>query len=165
MKFERLKENHVVSNFNCGETFINDFLVSDALIWQSMDLTSCTVLVNDSSNVIGFYTLSFSSIHKKYFPKENMPIRDISVVLLGMFGVDKRYRGEDLGAMLLIDAIKSTYELYPKFGFKALILDALNDKSAAYFEHQGFTRLGESRKMILTIQDIEAVLKENNILS
>ena len=165
MKFERLNENHVVSNFNCGETFINDFLVSDALIWQSMDLTSCTVLVNDNSDVIGFYTLSFSSIHKKYFPKENMPIRDISVVLLGMFGVDKRYRGEDLGAMLLIDAIKSTYELYPKFGFKALILDALNDKSAAYFEHQGFTRLGESRKMILTIQDIEAVLKENNILS
>ena len=62
--------------------------------------------------------------------------------------------------MLLFDAIKTTYELYPKFGFKALALDALNDKSLAYFEHQGFTRLGESRKMILTVSDIEAVLKQ-----
>ena len=164
MRFERLNENHIVSKFNCGETFVNDFLISNALIWQSKNLTSCTVLVDDNSNVIGFYTLSFSNIHKKYFPKENIPIRDIPVVLLGMFGADKKYRGEDLGALLLIDAIKTTYDLYPKFGFKALALDALNDKSSAYFEHQGFTRLGTSRKMILTIQDIEAVLEENNIL-
>ena len=163
MRFERLNENHIVSKFNCGETFINDFLILDALIWQSKDLTSCTLLVDDNSKVIGFYTLSFSNIHKKYFPKENMPMRDISVVLLGMLGVDKKYRGADLGAMLLVDAIKSTYELYPKFGFKALAIDALKDKSAAYFEHQGFTRLGESRKMILTIHDIKAVLEENSI--
>lgn len=164
MKFEQLNELHQVDKFNCGETFINEFLSTQALNWQQQNITSCTVLADNNHQVMGFYTLSFAHIHRKYFAEDTMPIRDIPVVLLGMFGVDKKFRGQDLETLLLIDAIKVTYQLYPKFGFKALALDALNDKSAAHFEHQGFVRLGTSKKMILPMQDIEAVLKENGLM-
>ena len=166
MRFEQLNENHNLNTFNCGETSINEFLKKKALIWQNNNLTSCTLLI-DNNNIIGFFTLSPSSAKRKYFKNikaEEIP-SDIPIVLLGMMGVDKSKKRKCIGSILLIEVLRRTYELYASsLKFRALGVDALNEKSANFFEYQGFYRIPDTKKLFLPIQDIEAQLKHHKLI-
>ncbi|MDL2246994.1 hypothetical protein LJB96_05210 [Methanobrevibacter sp. OttesenSCG-928-K11] len=54
--FEKLSSKHELSNFNCGDDELNDFLINDALCQQSENLNVTQLIVCDSE-IIGFVTL------------------------------------------------------------------------------------------------------------
>lgn len=167
MRFEPLNSNHCLKQFNCGETKINHFLKSNALSWQQENLTSCKVLIKNEK-VIGFFTLSPSSIKKKYFPKAKLVEypNDVPIILLGMMGVDKLQKGKGIGSIILTEALLWSYKLHTEseLNFKALGVDALNEKSATFFTYQGFERIPNTNKLFISIENIINNLKSERVI-
>jgi hypothetical protein len=92
-----LSPKHVKKNFNCGYKSLNDYIQNFAKQDVHKGLSICYVLVDDSNNnVMGYYTLSSSSIPKSDFPEElsrKIPYNDVPVALLGRLAVDEAYKG------------------------------------------------------------------------
>lgn len=89
----------------------------------------------------GFYTLSSASVDRESIAggwlKRNAP-QHVPVILLGMLGVDRRYQESGLGRMLLRDAAARAFAIADALGAKALVVDPIDEKAAAFYEACGF---------------------------
>lgn len=105
--------------------------------------------------VAGFYTLSTHSICRADIAggwlKRNAPDQ-IPAVLLGMLGVDERFKGEGLGAMLLRDAIIRSLGVADAVGAKALVVDPSSESAASFYGHFGFKFIPGSNRMYLGLK-------------
>lgn len=138
---EDIHNSSQTKKFDCGNEELNEyfycFLSQDA----KRRLTSAYVVLDDELNLIGFYTLSFSSIRTDLIPfiKYRIPYSRIPVVLLGRLAIQKEFQGKGFGRIILADAIKRTrnnelnpagllvdmkkpelFNFYKKFGFKLI---------------------------------------------
>ena len=59
--FETLNDNHDLSDFDCGDDDLNDFLKNDALVQQNANL-NVTKLVMYNQKIVGFVTLLTDTI-------------------------------------------------------------------------------------------------------
>ena len=57
-KFERLSATSDLNGFNCGDEDLNDFLVSDAINYQTELLAVSYLLVNSDSGLSAFFSVS-----------------------------------------------------------------------------------------------------------
>lgn len=103
----------------------------------------------------GFYTLSSHSVQRADVSggwlKRNAP-EQIPAVLLGMLGVDERFKGQGLGAQLLRDAIVRSLGVADAIGAKALIVDPTSSEAAAFYAHFGFAAVPGSDRMYLSLR-------------
>lgn len=104
--------------------------------------------------VAGFYTLSAHSVARKdvsggWFVR-NAP-NQVPVVLLGMLGVDERYKGIGLGASLLRDAIENAQKVAALAGARALVVDPVDDCAGDFYRHFGFSELPGTDRMALRL--------------
>ena len=74
-------------------------------------LSACFVLVDEDNNVKGYYTLSSTSVNRELLPEniiKKLPpsYHNLPATLLGRLAVGNIYKGQKLGELLLIDALK-----------------------------------------------------------
>ena len=92
---------------------------------------SRTYVVCDGDRVIGFYSLTASSVERRRVSSRvgrRMP-EPIPVILLGQLAVDAGYRGRGLGADLLADAAKRALAAADVIGARALVVQALDGEA------------------------------------
>lgn len=127
--------------FDCGNEELNEYFYCFLSQDVKRRLTSAYVFFDDELKLIGFYTLSFSSIRTDLisFLKYRIPYSSFPVVLLGRLAIQKEFQGKGFGAYILADAIKRTmnnelnpagllvdmkkpelFNFYKKFGFKLI---------------------------------------------
>ncbi|HYP41895.1 MAG TPA: GNAT family N-acetyltransferase [Chloroflexia bacterium] len=98
----------------------------------------------DSGNIIGYYTLSTSSIETTQLPeniKKKLPRYDaLPTMLIGRLAVDQQYQGKKLGAHLLANALQRCLKLSQKIGAMAVVVDAKDEGAVQFYEHYGFRR-------------------------
>lgn len=104
--------------------------------------------------VAGFYTLCTHSVTRSdvrggWFSR-NAP-EQVPAVLLGMMGVDERFKGFGLGASLLQDAISNAMKVAELAGARALVVDPTGPSAAAFYEHFGFKKLPGTERMVLKL--------------
>jgi GNAT superfamily N-acetyltransferase len=63
---------------------------------------------------------------------------DVPCAILGRLAVDSRYHGKGLGEHLLLDAMAKVLTQSTSIATYALIVDAKDDKSAAFYTHHDF---------------------------
>ncbi len=80
--------------------------------------------------------------------------------MLGRFAIDLNYQGKGVGKILLIDALKRSYEISQTIGSFAIIVDPLDEAAEEFYLKYGFIKLPDSGKMFLTIKTIESLFKE-----
>ncbi|MCL2781551.1 MAG: GNAT family N-acetyltransferase [Actinomycetia bacterium] len=61
-------------------------------------------------------------------------------VLMGRLAVDRRAQGAGLGRLLTRDAILSTLAAADRIGVRLLLVHALHERAAGYYESIGFRR-------------------------
>ena len=129
------------SSFACGEDTLDRYLAERALRNHLTDLARCYVTVQrGTSNVIGYYTLSAVAIEHSALPgraRRNAP-NPVPAVLLGRLAVDQHAQGVGLGRLLVRDAILSTLAAADRIGVRVLLVHALNEQAAAFYEALGF---------------------------
>jgi GNAT superfamily N-acetyltransferase len=131
------------ATFSCGEPSLDGYLQRQASQDVKRDLAACYVLAErDRATIIGYYTLSATSVELTDLPpalaKKSGRYPLVPAVLLGRLAVDHRFQGQGMSGLLLMDALRRT--LRTGLGIKLMVVDALNDSAARFYEHYDFRR-------------------------
>ncbi len=161
LTIEILNKSHKKQEFDCGISMLNNYIRQQAKQDVKRDLSACFVLVEQSnSRVIGYYTLSSNSIPRADFPDlliKRLPpsYTNLPTILLGRLAIDKEYKGNGFGELILMDALNRSVNIAKDLGTLAVVVDPV-DKNARYFyERYGFMELTGSGKMFLPIKTIQ----------
>lgn len=160
---ELLSRKHIRTNFDCGKDLLNNYLKYQAGQDIKRKLSACFVLADRETNIIkGYYTLSGSSIPYSAFPetiRNKLPksYTSIPATLLGRLAIDKKFQGEGIGKILLIDALKRSYEASKEIGSFAVIVDPMDDSAERFYTKYDFINLPDSEKMFVTIKTLKAL--------
>jgi len=82
----------------------------------------------------------------------------VSATLIGRLAVAAARPGEGLGALLLADAVQRAYASAGSVGSSMLIVDAIGEQAAAFYEANGFARLPDSLRLVLPMQVIAKLI-------
>jgi GNAT superfamily N-acetyltransferase len=162
---ERLGEEHDLTAFSCGNKPLDDWLRSHALENQRRDLSRTFVLVGDSGEVIGYYTLAMGGVDKEDLPRRlgrGLPGYQIGMVLLARLAVDAGRRGEGLGRDLLVDAIVHAAAAGQHAAAKFIAVDPIDESARGFYSRFGFLEIDgdEQGRMYLRIDEALASFDE-----
>lgn len=136
-----LDQSHNSRAFSCGTPALDNWLQKRALVNQSSG-ASRTYVVCDGAAVVGYHALAVGGITHGEVPgriRRNMP-DPIPAMVLARLAVDTRWQGQGLGADLLRDAVLRTLKASEIAGIRAVIVDAISDDAARFYEQFGFVR-------------------------
>ncbi len=162
---ELLSKTHNRNEFSCGNKILDFYLHKIAGQDVKRKLAACFVLSEDSVSIKGFYTLSSASIHRNLIPGEFRKkyiktYENLPVTLLGRLAVSNNNKGQGIGELLLIDALKRCFNVADKsIGSIAVIVDPIDENSVKFYEKYGFTLLPGSKKMFISMMTIKKLFK------
>jgi len=160
-QIEKLTARHDLKRFRCGQHGLDYFLSRYALENQRKE-TSVTYVVHRGSTVVGYYTLAFGTIGLDVVPAniaEGMPPFPVPVMVLAHWAVDRSEQGRGLGKALLKDAFVRTSRAAEIAGLRAILVDAIDDRMAAYYETLGFRACPVGvRKLLIPIAVVRGLV-------
>ncbi len=158
---ELLAVHHDTSLFDSGEPALDEWLHVRALANQQADASRTYVVTTPPDRVVGYYALASGSVVAAEAPgriRRNMP-NPIPVMVLGRLAIDRAWQGQGLGKALLRDAILRTLQAAEIVGIRALLVHALHDQAAAFYQHAGFQPSPlNPHTLMLLLKDVRATL-------
>ncbi len=155
-KPRKLSEGDSVDGFHCGVDHVDGWLRFRAKSAQSNGTAVVCVTFDEEQRLAGFYTLSAQSVLRdsvRGWLRRNSP-EQIPVILLGMLGVDERYRGNGLGKKLLADAIRRSIAVAGEIGAKALLVEPLDESLEHFYETAGFLCIPDTKYMFVKLPQV-----------
>ena len=158
---ELLDKKHNRKNFDCGKELLNNYLKNQAGQDVKRKLSACFVLAEkETNNIEGYYTLSNNSIPLSRFPEhiqKKLPKSYVSIPtsLLGRLAIDTKFQGKGIGKILLIDALKRSYEISKEIGSFAVVVDPIDEKAEKFYEKYDFIKLPDSEKMFIATKTLK----------
>ena len=155
---------HDRQTFDCGEPALNDFLRRHAR--QSHEKggakTFIAAPISDDKRVLGFYSLSPASVDYARVPalaKKGLARYEVPVFRLGRLAVDSTTQGCGLGGQLLLSAGRRCIRAAVEVGGVALLIDAKNSQTAAWYESYGALPLLDApQSLVLPLATIRTAL-------
>ena len=129
---------HDLADFCSRELSLDMWLRSKAL--KNEGKASRTYVVCQGNRVVGFYSLAVGSVAHEFTPgniKRNMP-DPVPVMILGRLAVDQSVQGRGIGRALVQDAILRTMQAASIAGIRAILVHALHDRAATFYQGCGF---------------------------
>jgi predicted N-acetyltransferase YhbS len=113
-------------------------------------IAKCFVAVDENESVAGYYTICATSVmlgelspaRAKKLPRYPA----IPAVLLGRLAVSSKHQGKRLGAALVVDACQRAAR--SDIAALLMLVDAKDEAAARFYDHLGFERLGNGRRLI-----------------
>lgn len=157
---EPLNSSHKKKDFTCGKKLLDDYFQTQAKQDVKRKLSACFVLADEDNKVKGYYTLSSTAVNRELLPEDiikKLPptYHNLPATLLGRLAIDNNYKGQKLGELLLIEALKKSYEISQNsIGSMAVIVDPIDDDAIQFYTKYGFIRLTDSGKMFIPMETI-----------
>lgn len=132
---ERLRRDHVVDDFDCGDEALNRFLKRFALPAQQAG-ASQTYLALMGETTVGFHSLVVGQIAYADAPErlaKGQARHPISVMILARLAVALDCQGQGLGAGLLKDAMQRTLAAAEIAGIRAFVVHAKDAAARAFY--------------------------------
>ena len=137
---EKLRQEHLLDKFDCGEEELNRFLKRHA--WNTQQAHGAqTYVLAKALRVSGYYSLAAGSVtHDEASERTRKGIarHPIPVILLARLAVDVSLQGKGIVAALLKDALIRTAQAADTIGARALLVHAKNDAARKFYEHFNF---------------------------
>ncbi len=153
-----LTAEHDLSEFDCGEPALNDWLRHRALKNESR--FSRTYVVCEGNLVVAYFCISAGAVERASAPgklRRNAP-DTIPVSVIGRLAVSRGHAGRGLGADILSDALRRVAVASQSIGIGAVLVHAKDDtakrfymKCAEFIEYPE-----ESRTLFLPIETVVA---------
>jgi predicted N-acetyltransferase YhbS len=164
LSIEKLRREHEVDAFDCGEEALNRYLVRHALANQLAGSSQTYVALDDGATVVGFYTLTVGQVEYGDAPErlvKGMPRYPVPIMILARLAVAIAAQGRGLGAGLLRDAMLRTIQAADIAGIRAFVTHAKNDPARAFYEHFDFVPLAtDPYHLYCLIKDIRRLTGE-----
>jgi len=136
---EKLRADHDVSGFECGEPSLDDWLRRRALQNEESG-ASRTYVVCAGQQVVGYYALAVGAVAHVHAPgriRRNMP-DPIPIMVIGRLAVHKDYQARRIGSALLRDAVLRTLQAADIAGICAILVHAISERARQFYEERGF---------------------------
>lgn len=162
---EPLSSAHKKSDFSCGKEMLDRYLHKQANQDVKRKLSACFVVNDEETNLIkGYYTLSNNSIPLELIPSQiqkKLPksYESIPTTLLGRLAIDNRFQRQGVGKLMLIDALKRSYEIAKTIGSFAVVVDPIDQDAENFYDKYGFIKLPDSGKMFLPMKTINQLFE------
>ena len=146
-------------DFSCGAAMLDNYLHTQASRDVRRKLCAVFVLVDDTA-IKGYYTLSNASIPADLMPeairkKMSGSYKALPVTFPGRLAIDAKFKGQGLGSILLIDALKRSFSVAGEsIGSIGVVVDPLDEDAGAFYKKFGFILLPDSGKMFLPMADV-----------
>jgi GNAT superfamily N-acetyltransferase len=153
-----LTTNHDLTDFDCGEPVLNDWLKQRALKNESR--FSRTYVVCDGNAVAAYFCIAAGSVERAAAPgkvRRNAP-DVIPVSVIGRLAVSRAHAGRGLGADILSDALRRIAVASQSIGIGAVLVQAKDDNARRfYMACAEFTEYpADSRTLFLPIETVIA---------
>lgn len=156
--------HHDRGAFSCGIDSLDRYLRTQAGqdVRRRANGVFILVVIDAVETILGYYTFCAASLPQVDVPAEvrkhipRYPL--VSATLIGRLAVLRTRQGDGLGSLLLADAVQRAYASAETVGSSMLVVDALNERAAAFYESFGFQPLPESLRLVLPMRSIEEVL-------
>lgn len=165
MKIEALASHHDRDGFACGVDRLDRYLRTQASQDVRRKANGVFILVEpDKPNVVlGYNTLCATGVAQGHVPaaaRKHIPRYPlVSATLVGRLAVSEARQGERLGAMLLADAVRRAYASAATVGSSMLVVDAISERAAAFYEGNGFVRLPDSLRLVLPMHAFQQLVE------
>jgi GNAT superfamily N-acetyltransferase len=136
---EKLSPEHDLSQFDCGEPALDDWLRKRALQNEESG-ASRTYVACLGKRVVGYYALAAGAVVHSEAPgrvRRNMP-DPVPVMVIGRLAVDQTIQGQALGPALLRDAVLRTLQAAEIAGVRAILVHAISERAKRFYEKWGF---------------------------
>jgi len=160
-RIEALDTAHDRAGFSCGVDPLDRYLKTQAGQDIRRRVSNCFVALPDgTATIAGFYTLAAASIPIHDLPENETPRLPrypvLPAALIGRLAVDQGFRGQQLGATLLFDAVLRALRADP--AVLTVIVDAKDDVAAAFYLRHGFLRFASRPSSLFLPIDTAAKL-------
>lgn len=153
---ELLRSDHVIDQFDCGDSVLNEWLTRRALNNQASG-ASRTWVATLGDQVVGYYASSTAVLMRSEATKRaarNQP-DPLPALLLGRLAVDRRHQGKGLAAALLKHFLLKSVEVAEVTGVRVVLVHAKDDQAAAFYRHFEFESSPvDDLTLMLLMQDL-----------
>jgi GNAT superfamily N-acetyltransferase len=137
---EKLRRDHPIDAFDCGQESQNQWLRKHALQNQGAGAAQSYVGLLGGV-VIGYYSLAVGQIEYINAPerlRKGLARHPVPIMLLARLAVDKSWQKKGVGRALLRDAVLRTLQAAEIAGIRALAVHAKDDAARRYYEQFDF---------------------------
>ena len=163
---EPIAKKHNREAFDCGEDALNEFLRRYARKSHELGGAKTFLAIDDADNetLLGFYSLSAASVDYSRTPeliRRGLARHDVPGFRLARLAVDRKRQGQGLGGQLLLAAGRRCLLAAAEVGGVVLVIDAKNEKVAAWYASYGAVPLLDAPlTLLLPLATIKAALKK-----
>ena len=164
LRVEALAPRHERADFSCGVDELDRYLKTQAGQDIRRKANGVFVLVESAQPeaVLGYYTLCATGLPQGEVPvaaRKHIPRYPVvSAVLIGRLAVCEARQGQHLGAVLLADAVRRVHAHASTIGASMMVVDAISERAADFYESHGFIRLPESPRLVLPMDVIKRLV-------
>jgi len=157
-----LASHHDRADFTCGVEALDRYIRQQASQDVRSGVSAVFILTPGQGVVSGYYTLSATAVHLAAIPQADarkLPRYDlVPATLLGRLAISEDIRGQKLGGVLLLDALKRARSAAREVASWAVIVDAKDDAARAFYERFEFRQvLNEPSRLFLPMKKIEFI--------
>jgi GNAT superfamily N-acetyltransferase len=137
---EKLRPDHAIAGFDCGQEELNRFLTRFALVNQLAGAAQ-TYVARTGDAMVGYYSLSVGEVAYGDAPdrlKKGLARHPVPIMILARLAVSTIAQGRGIGAGLLKDAMLRTIQAADIAGIRALVVHAKDENARRFYEHFGF---------------------------
>jgi GNAT superfamily N-acetyltransferase len=154
---------HNLSALDSGEPDIDEWLRQHAGGAEARRVARTFVWVDpasDGDRVLGYYSLTGHSLVRDALSRgigRGSPA-EIPAVLLARLALDISLQGRGMGGVLLVDALARVVVASRTVAARFVVVDAVDDRAAAFYEHHGFRRVPGTLRLVQKVSDIAAAI-------
>lgn len=161
---EPLGPKHQRAAFSCGIEALDTYLHKQA--GQDLKKRAAVpfVITPDGETIAGYYTLSQYAVQLDDVPTEiarklpRYPV--VPATLLGRLAVSSAFRGQGLGATLLMDALYRALLHSREMASAGVVVDAKDTAARSFYQKYGFLELPKvERRLFLPMGTIEELFR------
>lgn len=153
LRIERLARNHDRVGFTCGEASLDEYLQRHARHNQALGVSTTHVLVDAAAprRILAYMCMATAQIALDELNPDDrarLPRYPVPAARLTRLAVAESEQGRGHGSLLLGEAVNRCRAVREVMGIRVLVVDALHDKAAVFYEKFGFRR---TDKVALTL--------------
>lgn len=140
---------HDRAGFRSGSPALDTYLQQQAGQHQRDGIATIHVLSDDAdpAHVLGYCSLAAAQLHLHQLQpadRKRLPAYPVPAVRIGRLAVSGDAQGKGYGRLLLGHAMNCSLALQAQLGVRLLVVDAKDDRAAAFYQRFGFRTTAEN---------------------
>jgi len=141
------KKKHDRTAFLCEHEALNTYIKRQAGQDIKKHVAAVLVLTPDGKTIAGFYTLSQYAVNCDRMPEETMrnlglpKYKELPATLLGRLARSISFKGQGVGELLLMSALKQALDHSRRIASMAVVVDAKDSPAKTFYKKYGFLEL------------------------